>query len=110
MHPAQPVPESLPPRNPGLASAASTSASSASRTVLEVVAAGSVRRRNQAAEFLKVAGSQGDSPLANPLVLAQHVPGALAAHGIKPVPVLLQICQADIAQRLTASAPRFVWK
>src|SRR5271157_2434609 len=66
--------------------------------VLEVVAAGGVGGRNEAAEFRQVAGSQGNSTLANPLVLGEHVTGALAADGIERVPVFRQLLEADVAQ------------
>src|SRR5208283_615562 len=59
--------------------------------VFELVAAGGVGGRNESAEFHQVAGSQGNSTLANPLVLGEHVPGALAADGIEPVPVFRQL-------------------
>ena len=86
VQPAQPAPESLPPRKPGAFSAASIRASSARRAVFEVVAAGRVRRRHQPAERSDIATLQGLDALAHPLILAQDVPGPLSADRVEVAP------------------------
>ena len=86
VQPAQPAPESFPPRKPGALSATSIRASSASRAVLEVVAAGGVRCRHQAAEALDVAGFEHSDALSHPFVLAQDVAGSLAADRVEVRP------------------------
>ena len=81
------------------------------RAVLEVVAAGSVGGRNQAAEFNEVAGSQRNDTLANPLVLAEDVPGALAAQRDQACPsVPSASSRLTSRNECTASAPRLCLK
>ena len=86
MQPAQPAPESLPPRKPGAASAASIRASSAGELFskssrLEACEA-DISRPNAAMS----PRLQGLDPLAHPLVLAQDVPGPLAADRVEVAP------------------------
>ena len=104
-----PTSRSLPPRNPGLASAASTRASRASELFSKSSRLDACEAET-AVQTPLVAGFQGNSTLTNPLILAKHMPGTLAANGIEPVPVFRQLFKADVPQRLDGIAPAFSWK
>ncbi len=78
------------------------------RAVLEVVAAGGVRGRHQPAEGGDVARLQRLDPLAHPLVLAQDVPGPLAADRVEGVPVGLELLERDPRQQELAAMRRSV--
>ena len=99
MHPAQPAPESLAPRKPGLASAASTSASRACELFSKSSRLEAWEAETRRPNFNRSSALEQTGALPHPIVFSKHMPGALAADRIKPIPMTGQILKAHVAER-----------